>query len=146
MIPIQFPEFKFRFQTEENNSYIFDFIRKKYVLLTPEEWVRQNVLHYLIHCLNYPAGLCSVEKEIKINNLKKRYDIVFFNQQRKPWMLIECKEPNVAISDQTLTQIIRYHQNLQCPFWFLTNGKRNFCAQVHPKGITWLDSLPLYNS
>jgi hypothetical protein len=146
MFTLTFQQYNFRFRQQENVRYIFDFIRKKYVVLTPEEWVRQHILSYLCEDLKYPRGLISVEKEIKINNLKKRYDIVVYNDKQQPWMLIECKEPEVQITDNTLQQLLRYHNSLQCPYWFLTNGAQNFCALVKDGAVSWLPALPTYNS
>jgi hypothetical protein len=93
----------------------------------------------------YPKGLISVEKEIRVNQLKKRYDIVVYDGFQKPWMLIECKEGGVPISDKTLTQLLRYHQVLQCPFWMLTNGHQHFCAKVDAGRAEWLYTLPVYD-
>lgn len=146
MIPLTFPQHNFRYRQQENVRYIFDFIRKKFVILTPEEWVRQHILIYLTESLKYPSGLISVEKEIKINNLKKRYDIVVYDYNHKPWMLIECKEPAVKITETTLQQLLRYHNSLQCPYWLLTNGTQNFCAAVKEGTVSWLDALPAHNS
>ncbi|HET8572827.1 MAG TPA: type I restriction enzyme HsdR N-terminal domain-containing protein [Edaphocola sp.] len=145
MIGLQFPAYDFRFQDRTQGRYIFDIIRKKYVFLTPEEWVRQNLLHYLIDQQGYPKGLISIEKEIKVNGLKKRYDMVVFDRSRRPWMLIECKEAQVSITDDVLRQLLRYHQVLQCPYWMLSNGRQNFCAAVAEGHVEWLSRLPFYN-
>jgi hypothetical protein len=145
MIPIVFPEYDFKIKQEEGRSFIFDLVRKKYVILSPEEWVRQHILHYLVGAMQYPRGLISVEKEIIVNRLRKRYDIVVFSPDRIPWMLVECKEPAVAISDQTLKQLLRYHQTLQCPFWMLSNGRQHYCAQIRDAGPKWLAALPSYD-
>lgn len=146
MISIPFPKPDFKIKQEGNGQVIFDSIRKKYVLLTPEEWVRQNIIHYLIKELAYPKGLISVEKEIRINNLRKRYDIVIYNYDHQPWMLVECKEPNVPLTDSTLHQLLRYHHALQCPYWFLTNGTQHFCAKVEDNHVEWLHGMPAHNS
>jgi hypothetical protein len=146
MFSLVFPQHNFKFRQQENVRYIFDFIRKKYVVLTPEEWVRQHILLYLCEEMKYPKGLISVEKEIKINNLKKRYDIVIYDYDHKPWMLVECKEPETLIKDATLQQLLRYHNSLQCPFWLLTNGAQNFCAQVKEGQVAWLTALPAHDS
>lgn len=145
MIQLTFPQHQFKFRQQENVRYIFDFIRKKYVILTPEEWVRQHILVYFCAVMQYPKGLISVEKEIRINNLKKRYDIVVYDYTHKPWMLVECKEPEVKISDSTLQQLLRYHNILQCPFWLLTNGAQHFCAAVEEGLVTWLPELPAHD-
>ncbi|KAA5534756.1 type I restriction enzyme HsdR N-terminal domain-containing protein [Taibaiella lutea] len=146
MLHLIYPPHDFKIRQQENGRYIFDFIRKKYVMLTPEEWVRQHILVYLCEVMEYPKGLISVEKEIKINNLKKRYDIVVYDYDHKPWMLIECKEPDVPVSDITLQQLLRYHHVLQCPYWFLTNGANHFCAAVKDNTVKWLEAIPAHNS
>lgn len=146
MLDLQFSNYDFKIKEDHNQQKIFDIIRKKFVVLTPEEWVRQHIIHYLITALKYPKGLISVEKEIRVNQLKKRYDIVVFDTFQNPWMLIECKEPEVVISDSTLEQLMRYHQVLQCPFWMLTNGKSSFCAKIEAGNIRWLNELPTYDS
>lgn len=145
MIPIVFPEYDFKIKQEGDRKYIFDLIRKKYVALSPEEWVRQHILHYLTGEMQYPKGLISVEKEIGVGRLRKRYDIVVFSPDRKPWMLVECKEPAVVLSDKTLLQLLRYHQTLQCPFWMLSNGRQHYCAQTLDAEPKWLSALPAYD-
>lgn len=145
MFSLHYPPADFKIKQLENSRVIFDVIRRKYVVLTPEEWVRQNVLAYLCKVLGYPKTLISVEKEIRINNLKKRYDIVVYDSNHQPWMLIECKEPDTLINDAVLQQLLRYHNSLQCPYWMLTNGSRNFCAAVQEGKIAWLNSLPVHN-
>lgn len=142
MIQIQYPEYKFRLKAENGRQYIFDSIRKRYVVLTPEEWVRQHVIRYLTETLNYPARLFSVEKVIKVGNLKKRYDIVVYDQELKPWMLVECKEAGINISDTTLQQLLRYYQVLQCPYWMLVNGANAYCATIKGGKVSWMDTLP----
>jgi hypothetical protein len=146
MISLEFPPHDFKIRQQDNLRLIFDFIRKKYVVLTPEEWVRQHILVYLCEVMKYPQGLISVEKEIKINQLRKRYDIVVYNSEHKPWMLIECKEPGTAITEETLRQLLRYHSILQCPYWVLANGNQNYCAAVTSGKVDWLPALPVHNS
>jgi hypothetical protein len=146
MLSLTFPPHDFKIKQEEHGQYIFDFIRKKYVLLTPEEWVRQHILVYMCEVLAYPKGLISVEKEIKVNQMKKRYDIVVYDSGHKPWMLVECKEQGVPINDKTLQQLLQYHQYLQCPYWLLTNGNQHFCAAVRESAVSWLQVLPAHNS
>lgn len=144
MIQINFPEYPFRIKEENGRRYIFDLIRKKYVHLSPEEWVRQHLLVYLTETKAYPKGLIAVEKAIKVNGLTKRYDIVIFNRQQQPWMLIEVKEPTVGIATDTLEQLIRYHQVLQCSYWVLSNGRQHYCAAVRNHQVDWLRELPAF--
>lgn len=121
MIKITYPAFDFKIKGEQNKELIFDEIRKQWVRLTPEEWVRQNMLQYLLQTMEYPAVLIAVEKEIKLGELKKRCDMVVY-KNALPWMIIECKEANVPLSETTLHQILRYHLALPVPFLCLTNG------------------------
>ncbi len=144
MINIQYPPHNFKIKSEAGKQYIFDALRKKYLMLTPEEWVRQHVILYLTETLQYPPRLFSVEKELKVGTLKKRYDIVVYDNAHKPWMLIECKEPNVPVTDITLQQLMRYHQVLQCPYWVLVNGNTAYCAFVKEGNVSWLDALPSF--
>ena len=144
MIAIPFRDYNFKYKIIAGKRYIFDRCRKKFIMLNPEEWVRQNLLMYLIEDLKYPAGLISVEKEIKVNQLRKRYDIIVYNHDRQPWMLVECKAPEIPITDQSLNQLLSYYRVIQCPFWLLSNGRQTFCAAVHNGSVGWLHSLPVY--
>lgn len=123
---------------------VLDIVRKKWVHFSPEEHVRQALLHYLIHSAQYPKMLFSVEKQTKIGALTKRYDAVVYDRAQKPWMLIECKSPDIEISQATLYQLIQYHSELQCPYWLISNGRSHFCARVEATQIVWLDQLPLF--
>src|SRR3954469_6350353 len=105
MIAVQYPEPKFRTKKENGRQYIFDSIRKAWLLLTEEEWVRQNFVNYLITKLNYPSTVIALEKEISLNDLKKRFDILIYDKDHKPWMLVECKEPNVNLGEDVLQQV-----------------------------------------
>jgi hypothetical protein len=122
MIKIEYPSYQPKIKAENNTEYIFDSIRNKWIVLTPEEWVRQNFLNYLVNALHYPKALIAVEKEINIGDVKKRFDIIVYNKNTQPWMLIECKEMNVALSQRVLTQIINYNVPIKANFLVLTNG------------------------
>ena len=113
MKKLNFPTYSFRFKNSENKVAIFDEIRKKFILLTPEEWVRQHTLHYLVQDNKYPKSYINVEKLIKINTLNKRYDIVVFQPNGSIFLLIECKAPEVAITQKTFEQIPRYNLELK---------------------------------
>jgi len=144
MIDVHWKPFPIRIKTELNKTYIFDIIRKKWLLHTPEEWVRQNLIWYLIEELNYPKSVIAVEKKINYNNINKRFDIVIYNKILEPWMLIECKSPSVAISQQVLFQTLTYHAVLHCKYWLMTNGNTTFCAQYEQPNIHWLSEIPNY--
>lgn len=144
-VNIIFSEPNFKMRTAEAKQYIYDRFRRKYVLLTPEEWVRQNLLSTLITNYAYPSGLIAVEKMLRINNLNKRYDAVVFDKNRSPWMLIECKAPEVILSEDTLMQTLNYYSMLQCPYLMISNGQHTHIAAIDSEGFSWLDSVPAYN-
>ena len=130
MIKLNFPNYSFRFKNSENKVAIFDEIRKKFVALTPEEWVRQHVVKYLLLEKKYPKSLINVEKLVKVNGLNKRYDIVVFQPNGEIFLLIECKAPEVAISQQTFDQIARYNLKLNAQFLMVTNGLNHYFCQM----------------
>lgn len=111
-----------RITTKDGKDYIYDIIRKKEVVLTPEEWVRQQLIHFLIEKKDYPASLFSIEKQIKIGNLKKRYDIVVYNGNN-PWLIVECKAETEKLNPAVVQQILAYNSQLKASFLALSNGK-----------------------
>ena len=115
-------------------------------MLTPEEHVRQLLLLHLVHFMKYPLALIAVEKKILINGKAKRFDIVIYERkQHRPWMLIECKSPEVTLTDAALYQLLDYHNQLQCQYWMVSNGVSHFCADANDSNaIKWLDELPAY--
>ncbi len=135
-----------RVRTNNNGTpEIFDPVRRKWVAFTPEEHVRQHILQYITRTLQYPIGRVAVEKTIEVTGMHKRYDIVVYNKDHQPWLLIECKRPDVPINQEVLWQVITYHNHLQCPYWLMTNGHTTFCADAaNPTAIVWLPSLPQY--
>jgi hypothetical protein len=121
---------------EGEKVFIFDVLRKKNILLTPEEWVRQHWIHFLIAGQGFPKGLVSAERGLVYNGLQKRTDLLVFDRQGLPYFLIECKAPEVEINQKVLTQAITYNQTLKCPFIGLSNGKKHvFMGYVEAKGI-----------
>lgn len=126
MIKINFPKEQPKLRVNLGIKEIFDSIRKKWLILTPEEWVRQNIICFLLLQKNVPTSLISVEKEIKLGELKKRYDLVVYNRQTIPWMIIECKEMNVTLSEKTMEQILRYHISIPAKYLIITNGSHCF--------------------
>lgn len=122
MIVVQYPEPKFKMKNEQGRHYIFDDIRKIWLLLTEEEWVRQNFVNYLVSQLQYPSTVIAIEKEIKLNDLKKRFDILVYDKEHQPWMLIECKEPKVNLSEEVLQQVLRYNISMPVKYIVITNG------------------------
>lgn len=146
MQALNFPSYSFRLKASENKTLIFDIIRKKSVVLTPEEWVRQHVVHFLHQEKKYPLSLISVEKQLKINSLAKRTDIVVFNRQGLPHIIVECKAPSVKITQDTFDQIARYNLQLEAPVLMVTNGLEHYyCHMDHDKkAYNFLPELPEY--
>lgn len=146
MITISFPPPDFRITRDGDKELIFDRYRKKYVVLTPEEWVRQNFLNYLVKIREYPASLIGIEKEIYLGEMKKRYDIVIYNRTMHPWMLIECKEMNVPLTEQTMQQVIRYNMVIPATYLVITNGTNTFCGRYIAEEKKWLflREIPLF--
>ena len=122
MIAVQFPEPQFSIRSEGEKLFIFDAIRKSWLLLTEEEWVRQNFMNYLVNGLKYPSSLIAVEKEIQLNVLKKRFDVLVYDNHHKPWMIIECKAPEVSLNEDVLQQVLRYNMSVPVDFIVITNG------------------------
>jgi hypothetical protein len=135
MTKLNLPEYSFRLQKSDKGLHIFDPIRKKFVVLTPEEWVRQNFIRYLIEEKKYPASLISVETGLKYNKLKKRCDITVFNRKGEKWMLIECKAPEVNISQETFNQVATYNTGgrEKTKFLAVTNGMKHYCCELENK-------------
>jgi hypothetical protein len=148
MKKLNFPTYSFRFKNSENKVAIFDEIRKKFILLTPEEWVRQHTLHYLLQDNTYPKSYINVEKLIKINTLNKRYDIVVFQPNGSIFLLIECKAPEVAITQKTFDQIARYNLALKAKYLMVTNGLNHYFCQMdfENKKYIFLSELPQYEN
>ncbi|HPW97838.1 MAG TPA: type I restriction enzyme HsdR N-terminal domain-containing protein [Flavobacterium sp.] len=130
MQKLNFPVYSFRFKNSENKVSIFDPIRKKFILLTPEEWVRQHTIEYLMKEKNYPLSYINVEKLIKINDRNKRYDIVIFKPNGAIFLLIECKAPEISISQATFDQIARYNLVLKAEYLMVTNGLNHYFCQM----------------
>ncbi|WP_027076215.1 type I restriction enzyme HsdR N-terminal domain-containing protein [Maribacter antarcticus] len=133
MQSLQFPGYNFRLKNKQNKPFIFDLVRKKFVSLTPEEWVRQHVLNYLVFDRKYPLSHINVEKQIELNGLKKRYDIVIFHTDGSIHVLVECKAPDVKITQNTFDQIATYNLNLDATFLMVTNGLQHFYCQMLKK-------------
>lgn len=127
MQSLNLPSFDYKIQRSAVGYRIFDVVRKKYVLLTPEEWVRQHFLHYLINYLSYPRSLCQLEQEIRYNQLQRRPDIVFYDRSASPLVVVECKAPHVDLNQEVLDQLARYNACLRAKVLVITNGIRHFC-------------------
>src|SRR4030095_6603568 len=126
MVVINYPKPDFRIRKEGEKEFIFDGLRKKWLLLTPEEWVRQNFIQYLVRTRKYPAALIAVEKEILLGELKKRFDILVYDSHHRPWMMIECKGQEIPLNENTLQQVLRYNISVPVEFLLITNGGHCF--------------------
>jgi hypothetical protein len=142
MIKINYPKYQPKIKNENNKELIFDEVRKRWVILTPEEWVRQNFLQYLTQVKKYPASLIAVEKEIQLGDLKKRFDIVVYDKASTPWMIIECKEMSVDLDKKVLDQILRYNITLQVPYLIITNGGYCMAFECINNQLEELTELP----
>lgn len=137
MIQLNLPEFAYKVKKQADKPYIYDSIRRKYLLLTPEEWVRQHFTHYLIDHLNYPRGLITTESGLKYNKLQRRTDIVVFDRQAAPYMIVECKAPSVAINQQVFNQIAVYNKVLQARLLVVSNGLQHYCCRFQAAEQRW---------
>ncbi|APY07328.1 restriction endonuclease subunit R [Winogradskyella sp. J14-2] len=146
MQKLNFPQFEYRFKSTENKISIFDVIRKKFIILQPEEWVRQHCVHYLINEKKYPKSLINVEKELNINGLKKRYDIVIFNPDGSILLIVECKSHDITINQNTFDQIARYNLALNAEFLMVTNGINHYYCQMDTEAerYQFLRDIPNY--
>lgn len=142
MISIQFPPPHFKIETREGVDFIFDRLRKKWVVLTPEEWVRQNFIQYLLISQNIPASLIAVEREFKVGDLSKRFDILVFDRDGKPWLLVECKSMEMPLDDKVLAQMLRYYSSLPVPYFVITNGMYCSLAALEAGVVRDLDLFP----
>jgi hypothetical protein len=143
---LNLPTYKFRFKNKENKLFIFDILRKKYVSLTPEEWVRQHIVHYLISVKNYPTSLIAIEKKLMIYGLTKRTDILVFNTDGNPFIIVECKAPSIKITQATFDQIAQYNLKLNAQYLIVTNGLEHFYCAMDLKNecYTFLQDIPNY--
>jgi len=143
--PLNFPAVKLKLRKEKSQTQVFDFIRKKYVLLTPEEWVRQHVMHYLVEEKKFPIGLIEIEKQISLFNTNKRVDILVRDKTLSPLLLVECKAVDVALTQTEINQLARYQITLQAPYCMLTNGIKHVVMKLEEKKVTFLQELPVYH-
>lgn len=148
MRQLNFPTYSFRFKNSENKVSIFDEIRKKFIVLTPEEWVRQHVIQFLLQNLKYPKSYINVEKLIKVNGLSKRYDGIVFKPNGEIFLLIECKAPEIPISQNTFDQIARYNLELKAQYLMVTNGLNHYFCQMdfENEKYVFLKELPDFKS
>jgi hypothetical protein len=143
MILVDFPSYDFKVQSKNGKDQIFDPCRKKWVVLTPEEWVRQNFLQYLIQVCKYPTEMIAIEKTIQLGSLIKRFDILVYHGTT-PWMLIECKEANTPINEKTILQLLQYQQILNARYLIASNGPTTIGAEIKLGNLHMLQQFPNY--
>jgi hypothetical protein len=146
LLQLDFLQFqpKLRLSKSGEKTYVFDPIRQKDLVLTPEELLRQLVLLYLLEIKNYPANRIRVEAGLMLNTLQKRCDLLVFDAEIKPWLLVECKSPKVPLTQATFEQAARYNLQWQAPFLAITNGLATFCCALdfEKQGFEYLGDLP----
>ena len=143
MISILYPEPAFRIKSEAGKDFIFDTFRKKWLVLTPEEWVRQNFLQYLVQVLKYPETLIAVEKEFRFGEMNRRFDILVYTKDHQPWMMVECKAPDILLDQSVLEQVLRYNISIPVEYLVITNGSNGFAWQKG-KELLLIDRMPVF--
>ncbi|HMT29318.1 MAG TPA: type I restriction enzyme HsdR N-terminal domain-containing protein [Bacteroidia bacterium] len=146
MNDLNLPAYPFQIRTSGQSKEIFDSLRRKYVKLTPEEWVRQHFVMYLKNELKYPSGLIAVEKSLIVNQLYKRTDIVIHSKMGKPWMIVECKAPDIVIDENTFYQAANYNHTLNVKYLVVTNGIKHFCCKFEDGNFNFIEGFPPYES
>lgn len=139
---IPYPEPAFRMRQEGGKEFIFDTLRKKWLLLTPEEWVRQNFVQYLLQVKNYSSALIAIEKEIKLGELKKRFDILVYDSNHQPWMMVECKAATIKLDEKVLEQALRYNISMPVEYIVITNGDASYAWHKAEGKLQLLKELP----
>jgi len=144
MTPLNLPAFDVKVKKSGGKVFIFDSVRKKYVVLTPEEWVRQHVIHYLVQHRYYPKSLFRIEGSLAYNTLQKRSDILIFDRAGKPWMLIECKASTIKLTQRAFNQAAIYNMTLGARYVAVSNGMMHFCCLAPRTGVdpAFLDEFP----
>ena len=146
MQKLNLPEYEFRIKREEAKTLIFDGIRKKYVVLTPEEWVRQNFIKFLKAEKKYPGSLMAVEKQIKVNGNPRRFDLLIYSRKGQPNLIVEFKAPNIKITQETFDQVVRYNMVLRVEYVVVSNGLQHFACQIdyEKNSYSFLRDIPQF--
>lgn len=145
MLKIEFDTYPFKVETRNGVQYIFDTVRKRWIILSPEEWVRQNFLQYLLLQMNYPATLIAVEKEFFVGDLSKRCDLVVYSRQSQPWMIVECKHMKEILSSKVIKQVLIYHLSLPATYLVITNGSYTAGFVKRNNTFELIDALPQFD-
>lgn len=142
MLTINYPDPDFQIRKKGERNEIFDPYRRRWVNLSPEEWVRQNFIRYLVQVRNYPSSLIAIEKEMMLGELKKRFDILVYDNNHQPWMMIECKAASITLDDAVLEQVLRYNISMPVKHLIVTNGNQAYGWERTEKGLELLIELP----
>lgn len=147
MQPLNLPEYNIKLKKENNKAFIFDDLRKKYLVLTPEEWVRQHLVNFLITHKNFPKSLIVIEKGLVFNEMQKRADVLIYNKNLSPLLMVECKAPQIKISQKVFEQIIAYNLVFKVPYLLVSNGMNHYCCQIdfEQQKFTFLEDIPDFN-
>ena len=147
MEPLNLPTYLFRIKEDRGKKYIFDEIRRRFVQLTPEEWVRQHVVNYLVHVRNFPLQLISIEKGFSNNRRKLRYDLLVLDRKGEPLMIVECKAPDVEINQHVFDQAGRYNNKYNAAYMLITNGIKHYCCLINKlnRQYRFLQDIPDFN-
>lgn len=142
---LSLPPFEYKVKKQNDQVWIFDMIRKRYVVLTPEEWVRQHFIHFLVDHKHYPAKLIAVEKEVVVCGLKRRFDIVCYDRQANPYLIVECKAPSVSLSQIVFDQAFQYNRSIAARFVAITNGCVHYCGEVFENSsFRFVPEIPVF--
>lgn len=141
---IQYPEPSFRVKKQGGNDFLFDNIRRRWILLTPEEWVRQNFIQYLVRVKNYPVTLIALEKMIRLGELRKRFDILVYDPDHKPFLMVECKGPSIPLTEEVLQQVLRYNIPVPVEYMIITNGDETMGWRKTETGLDLLSEIPSF--
>lgn len=142
---LNLPQYTFKIKNKNNQRYIFDEIRKKFYVLTPEEWVRQHVIRFLIEVKHYPKGRIGIEVPVRVNGMNQRIDALLYDSRGNPFLMVECKRPSTVITQETFDQIARYNQQLNAKLLLVTNGIDHYCFQVnHSRKCYDFCTIPKY--
>lgn len=144
MLPIKFPSPSFRLRQQNDFDEIFDPVRKRWVFLTPEEWVRQNFIAFLQVNCGIPLSMIGVEKKLKVGELSRRFDIVVFANSGLPWLLVECKAMDITLGPRTISQVLSYVSSLACPYFLITNGTNTYGWQIADSKVFPIETFPSY--
>lgn len=146
MTLLNLPVYQFKTKQEGERTFIFDGIRKKYLVLTPEEWVRQNFIQYLINEKQFPKSLIAIEAGLKYNQLQKRLDVLVYDKQGAPHLIIECKAPEVKITQDVFDQVARYNFICKAKYLVVTNGLQHFCCEMNytDNSFQYIEQIPAF--